>query len=339
MRASRLLVAGLAGALAVAAVGAGAAPPSARAPTKIWVGTVTLTYFRHYVPETPLGPAVEKDSRSVTITNKRDGTASASARVRSMTAYPCSNGTTSGRTEVWDVRAKVSPVRVTFIGNSDRYRVSDANPSKKVQVEERDCFEKQVRDVTVFAMDVGFQLYGRARPGATRLTGEWKHPTTCSGSCVSHGWSGRWDLRLVEAAAGKGESAGTGGRSGGGGSGGRAGGGCEARTRDGTPGDDVLRGTPAAELLRAFAGDDRVAGLAGADCLRGGAGNDLLQGGLGRDLLVGDEGMDVLEGGPGDDELRARDGVAESVRCGAGGGDVAIVDASDRVRGCESVGG
>lgn len=190
MKASRLTCA----AALVALLTTGAAPATI-APKTVWVGTVQLTYFRHYVLDNPLGPAVEKDSRSVTITNKRDGTASAAGRIRSTTAYPCSNGTTSGRTELWDVRGKARPVTVSFVAN--RYQVGYTNPSRKVTVEQRDCFEKRTRTITLRALNVGFQLSGRRRAGATRLTGEWKSKTTCTGACVSHGWSGRWDLRLV----------------------------------------------------------------------------------------------------------------------------------------------
>lgn len=340
MEARRLVIAAaLSLALAAGAATAGGGSPAAAKPKQIWVGTLYLSYFRHFESAQPYGTAVEKDTRTLTITNKKDGTATVTGSIRSRTSYPCSNGTFSGRVEQWAVGAKVRPVTVSFV--KDRYQIEFTNPSSRVTIQEIDCTESRPRVVPAFAMNVGFQLYGRAKPGVTRLTGEWRHSPACEGTCVSYSWLGRWNLRLVTISGGeKGGSGGSGGGgTGGGGSGGRGGVGaaCDARVRNGTAGDDVLRGTAAAELIRGLAGNDRVAGLAGADCLRGGAGDDVLQGGLGRDLVVGDGGKDVLDGGPGDDELRARDSVAEDVRCGAGGGDAAIVDASDRVAGCETV--
>jgi hypothetical protein len=164
-------------------------------PKKVWVGSLKLTYFRHYEKDTPNGTAVEKDSRSVSITNTRKGTAFATGRIRSTTAYPCSNGTSSGRIEAWDVGGAIRPVAISF--GKTRYQVRFANPSERVTIEERDCTDLRTLVVKAYAMDVGFQLYGKVRPGATRLTGSWKHLAPCSGSCISHEWQGRWDFRLV----------------------------------------------------------------------------------------------------------------------------------------------
>lgn len=330
--------AAIAVALAAGAAAARSSSPTADKPKQIWVGTLRLSYFRHFESVKPHGTAVEKSSRTLVITNKKDGTAVATGSIRTTTSFPCSNGSASGRVEVWNIRAKVKPLRVTFV--KERYQIEYPNPSSKVTIEELECTGRRSRVVGAFAMNVGFQLYGRASPSATRIAGEWKNLPACEGTCISYEWSGRWDLRRVAVAGGDTDGDGSGGSDTGAGSsggGGPAGSGCDARTRNGTTGDDVLRGTAAAELIRGLAGDDRIAALAGADCLRGGAGDDLLQGGLGRDLLVGDAGTDVLDGGPGNDELRARDGRAETVHCGAGGADVAIVDASDRVSGCETV--
>lgn len=45
----------------------------------------------------------------------------------------------------------------------------------------------------------------------------------------------------------------------------------------------------------------------------------------------------MLVGGPGNDRINSRDGTVEVANCGAGGRDVATVDARDRTRGCETV--
>jgi hypothetical protein len=90
---------------------------------------------------------------------------------------------------------------------------------------------------------------------------------------------------------------------------------------------DVLRGTDAGDALRGRAGDDRLAASPGRDCLYGGTGDDRLDGGSGRDRLLG---------GHGDDLILAAGGGADRVDCG-GGHDVARVDRSDTVRGCERV--
>jgi hypothetical protein len=61
-----------------------------------------------------------------------------------------------------------------------------------------------------------------------------------------------------------------------------------------------------------------------------------LDGGSGEDFLIGQGGRDLLQGGDGPDVLQARDGNADVVACGDAG-DLAIVDRSDTVRGCETV--
>ena len=74
-------------------------------------------------------------------------------------------------------------------------------------------------------------------------------------------------------------------------------------------------------------GDDVLVGDADANQLSGGAGSDELDGGGGFDALYGEDGVDLL---------RARDGNPERVDCGADN-DFAVVDAFDRVSGCESL--
>jgi peptidoglycan/xylan/chitin deacetylase (PgdA/CDA1 family) len=79
-------------------------------------------------------------------------------------------------------------------------------------------------------------------------------------------------------------------------------------------------------------------GTSGSDALVGTAGPDSLFGLRGNDTLTGRRGADRLLGGPGVDRIRARDGVADTVNCGPGSGDVAIVDGDDRVSpSCEKV--
>ncbi len=130
---------------------------------------------------------------------------------------------------------------------------------------------------------------------------------------------------------------------------------------DGGPGDDalageddrdVLTGGAGSDVLLGGAGADRLSGGTGADRLLGGLGNDLLRGdvgadrlngGLGNDRLVGGRGPDVLVGGPGRnrysagpgaDRIDSRNGVRETVNCGAGR-DRVEADPGDRLRNCE----
>jgi peptidoglycan/xylan/chitin deacetylase (PgdA/CDA1 family) len=104
-----------------------------------------------------------------------------------------------------------------------------------------------------------------------------------------------------------------------------------ALTKTGTAGADKLIGTVRSDVLLGVAGNDTVSGKGGADELSGGPGSDKLTGGPGADTLLG---------GPGTDELRAKDGAADTVNCGAGAGDVAIVDEIDEVSSsCEQVEG
>ncbi len=83
-----------------------------------------------------------------------------------------------------------------------------------------------------------------------------------------------------------------------------------------------------------------IGGL-GNDRISGGYGADLLEGGPGADTLVGGLGGDTLRGDDGDDAIDARDGLPDSVDCGAGL-DSASVDQTDppdliTAFGCETV--
>ena len=103
----------------------------------------------------------------------------------------------------------------------------------------------------------------------------------------------------------------------------------EAASKRGTAGPDTLTGTAAADTLSGLGAGDTLSGRGGADRVLGGPGGDKLTGGPAADRVLG---------GPGNDRLLARDGSADTVNCGPGSGDVAVVDNSDRVASsCEQV--
>lgn len=103
----------------------------------------------------------------------------------------------------------------------------------------------------------------------------------------------------------------------------------EAASKRGTSGADTLTGTAGADILSGLGAADTLSGRGGADKLLGGAGPDKLTGGPGADRLLG---------GSGNDRLLARDGSADTVNCGPGSDDLAVVDSSDRVSpSCERV--
>ena len=86
----------------------------------------------------------------------------------------------------------------------------------------------------------------------------------------------------------------------------------------GTNAPETIYGTARGDTIDARAGDDRIFAFAGRDVVRGGAGSDRIDLGIGNDVV------------------RARDGRPDSIMCGPGR-DIAIVDARDSVRGCETV--
>ncbi|QEC49343.1 calcium-binding protein [Baekduia soli] len=109
------------------------------------------------------------------------------------------------------------------------------------------------------------------------------------------------------------------------------------RLQIGTRGPDVLVGGPGRDRILGRGGADRIRGRAGADILNGGPGNDVVFGDAGNDLIIGGPGQDTLLGGAGNDVIRARDGFADTISCGAGR-DRVIADALDVVAGdCEVV--
>ena len=85
--------------------------------------------------------------------------------------------------------------------------------------------------------------------------------------------------------------------------------------------DDVLTGGLGSNVLVGGIGNDVLDGLQGDDELDGGAGDDDLTGG---------SGIDQLRGGLGGDRIGARDGAADTVKCG-GGTDTATLDAIDEL--------
>jgi Ca2+-binding RTX toxin-like protein len=119
-----------------------------------------------------------------------------------------------------------------------------------------------------------------------------------------------------------------------------------ADTIAGTAGGDRIRGLGGADNLSGGAGDDCLIGGTGPDRMRGGSGNDNLSGGSGNDRLSGESGNDVMtagggkntvSSGAGDDVVNALNRKKDKIDCGGGRNDVARVDSSDTVRGCERV--
>jgi Ca2+-binding RTX toxin-like protein len=140
---------------------------------------------------------------------------------------------------------------------------------------------------------------------------------------------------------------------------------------DAGAGRDSITGGPGADSLEGEAGDDLFVGLDSGDVVDGGDGVDVLDlsgetegmsislnesaddGPLGADanvvavetvrgtqsadLLSGGAAADRLEGGNGDDRIDTRSGGADAVDCGPGAGDLAIVDETDSVTGCEQI--
>jgi len=106
-------------------------------------------------------------------------------------------------------------------------------------------------------------------------------------------------------------------------------------TFDGLGGRDFLFGLGSDDRLGGGPGNDLLHGDDGDDRLEGSTGNDNIFGDSGEDILIGGAGIDIFNGGAQDDRIFARDGRAENVNCGAGGGDFAQVDFEDSVRNCE----
>jgi Ca2+-binding RTX toxin-like protein len=69
--------------------------------------------------------------------------------------------------------------------------------------------------------------------------------------------------------------------------------------------------------------------------VQGGGGSDRIRTGDGADRITGGRGNDAIDAGGGDDEVHAVDRRRDRVNCGDGE-DVAEVDPSDLVTGCET---
>jgi hypothetical protein len=108
---------------------------------------------------------------------------------------------------------------------------------------------------------------------------------------------------------------------------------------DGEPGerDEVLD----VSGVRSGSGADTLSLLQTVDAeLDGGAGTDTLTTGGGRDLVVGGAGVDTISSGAGVDRVVASDGERDTIDCGAGSPDEALVASSGvegSITGCESV--
>jgi Ca2+-binding RTX toxin-like protein len=82
---------------------------------------------------------------------------------------------------------------------------------------------------------------------------------------------------------------------------------------------------------------DELIGTKGPDQILGDGGNDRIFGGSGNDEIRGGSGRDHIDAGRGNDIVDARDRKRDTIDCGAGRKDVAIVDKVDRVKNCERV--
>ena len=125
----------------------------------------------------------------------------------------------------------------------------------------------------------------------------------------------------------------------------------------GTRGDDTLTGTEGRDWLFGFRGNDTLNGLGGSDFLFGGAdndtvngddgvdygwggsGNDTVNGGNHADWLYAGRGADSVNGGDGNDHLfaAADDGQHDSLDCGPGERDRALIRPGDTAVNCERV--
>lgn len=105
----------------------------------------------------------------------------------------------------------------------------------------------------------------------------------------------------------------------------------------GEAGDDWLSGGSGSDKIDAGEHDDSAQGGKGRDFIFGAGGNDVLRGDAGNDDLVGGKGRDKISGGAGNDRIDAKDGVRDTVKCGAGK-DVVYADRRDVVaKDCERV--
>lgn len=106
----------------------------------------------------------------------------------------------------------------------------------------------------------------------------------------------------------------------------------------GNGGNDQARGSGGADKVAGNDGNDTVRGGTDADRVNGGSGNDKVQSQGGEDKVDGGTGEDAIRAGGANDEVQAADGDADTVKCGLGDHDVAVVDDLDKVSNdCEQV--
>jgi Ca2+-binding RTX toxin-like protein len=149
-----------------------------------------------------------------------------------------------------------------------------------------------------------------------------------------------------------------------------------ADTLEGENGNDTSFGGDGDDTLAEFSsetGNDKMNGESGHDFLQGGLGNDVLRGGDDDEISVlpcvipkdvcesmfGNQGNDKLYGGPGNDGMEGNEGndklfgeegddfidaandetsgSVDTVDCGSGIGDSAIVNQNDKVKNCENI--
>ena len=94
-------------------------------------------------------------------------------------------------------------------------------------------------------------------------------------------------------------------------------------------GSDVsnkLEGRDGNDNIKGGSGNDRLSGGNGKDSLSGEAGGDTIYGDAGDDTISGGEGSDTVYGGDGNDTINVKDGVRDTVICGAGGYDSVVYD-------------
>jgi Ca2+-binding RTX toxin-like protein len=141
---------------------------------------------------------------------------------------------------------------------------------------------------------------------------------------------------------------------------------ASAEIKRGDSGANTFAGTPQHDWYWGYGGNDTLYGRAASDNLYGGADNDLAVGGRGRDFVYGGDGADELRlgrgddfawgglgpdrifasfgadtihGGPGDDTITAAtdDNAVDSVDCGPGNADHAVIRPGDTTMNCETV--
>ena len=117
-----------------------------------------------------------------------------------------------------------------------------------------------------------------------------------------------------------------------------------AKTVNGGGGNEHLVGTGAKDTISGGGGDDDLFGKGAGDRLSGDSGNDDVHGNGGPDRVYGGTGSDDLYGNKGNDFHNAFDEQPnDTVRCGPGNRDVAIIDIftqsgnEDRHFGCELI--